>query len=123
MTDASNSVEALERRLIAAMLASDVGALDSLIDDRVVFTDPAGNVLTKSMDLAAHREGLLKLSKFDLSSLAFHQIDELVVSTSQAELVGTYVGTSFAGRFAYTRVWACTGSGWRVVAGQASQLA
>jgi hypothetical protein len=38
----------------AAQLASDVDALDGLIEDRALFTGPGGSVLSKGDDLHAH---------------------------------------------------------------------
>ncbi len=116
------AVREREHTLVAAMLNSDVDALADLIDDRCVFTGPDGIVLTKQMDLAAHQGGLLKLTKLDTVERAFHQIDDKVFSTSKASLAGSFAGTSFAGTFAYTRLWTLTDGNWRVVAGQAAAI-
>ncbi|GEM_PF-3331282 len=44
-----------ENQLFAAQLASDVDALDLLLYDSLVAIAPDGQMLTKEMDLNAHR--------------------------------------------------------------------
>ncbi|MFC0588022.1 nuclear transport factor 2 family protein [Novosphingobium aquiterrae] len=121
-TDSVATVRALETRLQVAMLAGDVSTLDALIDDRLVFTTPDGTVTGKEQDLAAHANGMLRLSKLDITDSTLWPLDDQVVATVRADLAGSYAGATFAGTFAYTRLWQCTSGSWRIVAGHASQL-
>ncbi|MEV7228260.1 nuclear transport factor 2 family protein [Polymorphospora sp. NPDC051019] len=66
-------VEALrvaERRLQRAQLASDVAELDRLIDDRLVFTGPDGDLYSKQDDLRVHRSGRQSMTRVDEEDLA-----------------------------------------------------
>jgi hypothetical protein len=66
----AEALRAAERRLQRAQLASDVAALDELIDDRLVFTGPDGKHYTKQDDLRVHRSGQQSMSRVDEEDLA-----------------------------------------------------
>ncbi|MBA4161534.1 MAG: DUF4440 domain-containing protein [Novosphingobium sp.] len=121
--DVVAQVEQHEHRLLAAMLDADVTTLAELIDDRLVFTGPDGNPVSKEQDLTGYRSGKFKLTRLDPKDQTFQQLGELVVSTSKAELAGKFGDMAFAGTYAYTRVWAEQEGSWRVVAGHASAIA
>lgn len=104
------------------MLASDVAALDTLLDDDLVFSVPSGQVISKHDDLSAHRAKLLSLSTLDIQETQAKAIGEMILTTTKAMLAGRFDGTAFNGTFAYTRLWRRSGGGWCVVAGHASQI-
>jgi hypothetical protein len=52
-----------EDRLRAAMLSSDVVALDTLLATDLIFTNHLGQLLGKENDLAAYRSGVLKVTE------------------------------------------------------------
>ena len=120
--DGVAEVERCEARLRSAMVARDVATLSMLIDPALVFTGPDGSVLTRQQDLAAHAEGLLKLSRLDLSDTRYTVIGDMVLVTTKATLVGRFADAVIDGLYAYTRLWRATGSGWAVVAGQAARI-
>lgn len=115
-------IEPYETALRAAMLASDVDALDTLLDDDLVFTVPSGQVVSKHDDLSAHRAKLLRLDTLDIRETQAKAIGEMILTTTKAMLASRFDGTAFNGMFAYTRLWHRSGSGWRVVAGHGSQI-
>ena len=117
------AIEPSEIALRAAMLASDVEALDALLDDDLVFTVPTGKVISKEEGLAAHRAKLLRLDRLDVQETHAYAIGEMILTTTKARLAGHFDGTAFDGMFAYTRLWRRSSAGWRVVAGHASQVA
>lgn len=116
------AITALEAKLRAAMLASDVDALNELLDDDLVFTTPDGYVLSKAEDLSAHRDGQLRLKQLDVFDTQIRRIDTLFLTTTKATLAGQYGTMAFDGTYAYTRLWRPHGSTWRVVAGQAAKI-
>ncbi|MDB4906118.1 MAG: hypothetical protein JWO05_902 [Gemmatimonadetes bacterium] len=83
-------IAALEAELRAAQLAGDVPTLDRLISDDLQFTGPDGAFATKAGDLAAYRDGVMRVTE--------HQ----------------------PGIARYTRVWARESGEWRIVAGTVS---
>jgi ketosteroid isomerase-like protein len=115
-------IQAFEDRLAAAMLARDVAELGLLIDDALVFTGPDGNVIGKSDDLAAYRNGVLQLDVLERFETALHRIGELICVTTRARLSGAFADKPFSGTFAYTRLWRESGTGWRVIVGQAARV-
>src|SRR3546814_14068982 len=54
-------IERCEEQLREALLNSDVGLLDSLLGDDLIFTNQDGMRLTKADDIAAHQSGLLAI--------------------------------------------------------------
>lgn len=115
-------IEPYEAALRAAMLSNDVDALDTLLDDHLVFTIPSGLIISKYDDLSAHRAKTLRLDTLDIQEIQAKTIGEMILTTTKAKLAGRFGGTAFGGIFAYTRLWRRSGSDWRVVAGHASQI-
>jgi len=121
MTDAA--IAALEAELRRAQLASDVSALDRLIDGDLLFTGPGGELASKADDLAAHGSGLLRFSAHEPEELRVRRVgDDVVVVALRARLAGEFDGRPFAGTYRYTRVWARMGGDWRIVAGHVSEV-
>jgi len=115
-------LEATERRLQAAIVGSDVEALDALLDDGVVYIGPDGAVADKAADLAAHRSGDLDVQRFEVVSLKSRVIGGVGLTFVAADLGGVAAGQPFSASLRYTRTWIHTGAGWRVVAAVGSPL-
>lgn len=111
-----------EQTLRRAMLDNDVDVLARLLDDELVFTGPDGQVLSKEDDLSAHRDKRLRLDRLDLYDTEIHAIGEWIWVTTKAKLAGQYASTPFDGDFAYSRLWRQSGTGWKIVAGQAAKI-
>jgi ketosteroid isomerase-like protein len=116
------SLRACEAALRQAQLAGDVGALDRLIDDELVFTGPNGLVYGKQDDLDAHRRGLIRITRLDPSEERFQRFGHIAVVSVRMEMSGTFEGAAFDGPFRYTRVWRAKPDGWRIVAGHVSAV-
>jgi ketosteroid isomerase-like protein len=121
MTD--SEIVAMEAELRAAQLSSDVAALDELIDDDLLFTGPDGELASKADDLAAHREGLLRLSAHEPEEMRIRRVGEdVAVVALRTRLAGVFAGMPFSGTYRYTRVWVRSGGRWRIVAGHVSEV-
>ena len=103
-----------------AQLASDVEALDCLLDDALVFTGPDGLVYGKADDLEAHRRGNIRITRLDPSDERIVEFGDVAVVMVRMEMSGTFHGEPFGGAFRYTRVWREAPDGWRIVAGHVS---
>ena len=115
-------IENLEEKLRQAMLASDVVMLEQLIADDLIFTVPTGDVLTKEMDLEAHRSGVQKISHLELLKRTIRYHKHFAIVAAKMKLEGRYNDVSIDGSYSYTRVWAQVGDSWKVVGGQASLI-
>ena len=119
---ADSSLRASELALRAAQLASDVPALDRLVDDELVFTGPDGAVYGKADDLDAHRRGWVRVTRLEPSEERVQRFGRVAVVSVRMEMAGSFKGEPFAGAFRYTRVWCERSDGWRVVAGHVSAV-
>ena len=63
-----DTLRASEDALRRAQLAGDAAALDRLVDDALVFTGPDGALYGKQDDLAAHREGWVRITRLEVVS-------------------------------------------------------
>jgi ketosteroid isomerase-like protein len=122
MNSAREIIEPYEIALRAAMLSNDVDALDTLLDDDLIFTVPTGQIISKHDDLAAHRAKLLRVDTLDFVEMRVQAIGEMIVTATTVVLAGDFDGTPFSGRFAYTRLWRHAEDRWHVAAGHASQV-
>lgn len=113
----TDAIAIAEDRLRAAMLTSDVSALDVLIDDELVFIGPDGAIYTKSMDLEAHRSGIVRIHRLDPSERQVLPLGEVMVVSVRMETAATIQGQLTEAALRYTRVWRYVDGNWRIVAG------
>lgn len=115
-------IVALEEELRAAQLSADVGALDRLIADRLLFTGPDGQLGTKAQDLDAHRSGVVRFHAHEPQELHIRRIGlDVAITALRARLAVEVNGTIVQGTYRYTRIWAREGGEpWRVVGGHVS---
>lgn len=119
----NDTISALESELRMAQLASDVAALDRLVDDALVFTGPDGSLVGKADDLALHREKAVHFTVHVPEDMRILPVtDDVVVVALRTRLTGQFMGQEFSGVFRYTRVWAKRDNAWRIVAGHVSAI-
>ncbi|MDR7380506.1 nuclear transport factor 2 family protein [Promicromonospora iranensis] len=124
IADHAESLRQAERRLQAAQLASDVDALDRLIDDTALFTGPDGSVLSKRDDLRAHASGYQVMSRVEEEDLKVLVTARTGVTLFLGTLEGTFGGERLAARMRYTRTWTHDDqAGWRVLTAHAAFVA
>jgi hypothetical protein len=116
------SLHACEMALRRAQLTGDVGELDRLVDDELVFTGPNGAVYGKQDDLDGHRRGIIRITRLEPSEECIQHFGNIAVVSVRMEMSGTFEGAPFAGPFRYTRVWRADGDSWRIVAGHVSAV-
>ncbi len=116
-----NELRSAERRLQAAQLASDVPALDDLLDDRLVFTGPDGALYTKQDDLRVHRTRTQVIDTLHEEDLSVLVAGDTGITWFLGRLHGSIDGTPFEARMRYTRTWVHDAArGWRIIAAHAS---
>ena len=110
-------IEQMEERLRKAMLSSDVQELDALIDDRLLFIGPDGNVYRKAEDLELHRSGAERIERLEIEEMFVEPHSTAVITVVLANMAGILRGQAFEGRFRYVRTWVNGEAGWRMVGG------
>lgn len=113
----------LENRLCAAMLASDVEVLDSLLSPDLIFTNHFGQLTDKERDLAAYRSGLLRIMGLHRSEERILVYGGVAIVTVRTQISGEYGGHPANGEFRFTRVWgASAGDEWKVLAAHSTAV-
>lgn len=111
-------IVALEADIRRAQLGADVGALDRLISDDLLFTGPDGRLGTKAQDLAAHRSGAVRIREHEPLELRVRRIgSNAAIVALETRMAVEVNGSLVRGTFRYTRVWAHEHGGWRVAGG------
>lgn len=117
------SLEAAERRLQAAQLASDVSALNELLDNALVFTGPDGILYSKQDDLDAHRSGYQVLHRLEEQDLRSTVAGTTGVTWFLGMLEGSLGEQPFVGQMRYTRTWVHDAeTGWKIIAAHATAV-
>jgi ketosteroid isomerase-like protein len=111
-----------ESRLLMAIQSGDVVELDRLLHEELLFIDQRGQLITKSMDLAVHRSGHLRIDSLRVKEHDIQLHGEVAVVSCLLKLKGANQDQNFTGWFRYGRVWKREGAIWRVVAGSCVEL-
>jgi ketosteroid isomerase-like protein len=112
-----------ERALQAAMLASDVEALDRLLHPRLLAVGPDGQLADKAGDLAAHRSGVFKLFTLHEEELRTVVLGDVALTFVVLDIRGAIADAEVGGRLRYTRTWTREGGRWRVLGAHISPAA
>lgn len=94
-----------ENKLFSAQLVSNVEILDQLLHDDLIAVAPTGEIVTKEMDLNAHRAKtmIIEEASTEINEIKITGDTALTVVTMTAK--GKMMGTPLEGRFRYFRVW------------------
>ena len=111
-----------ENKLFSAQLISDVDVLNQLLHDDLIAVTPTGEIVTKEMDLNAHR---MKTMIIEDGST---EINDIKITTDTALSIvtmtekGQVMGTPLEGKFRYFRVWKRFGGTLKVIGASFMQL-
>lgn len=113
----------LEEQLKAAMLTSDLTALENLLAPDLIFTNHLGQVVSKAQDIELHRSGLLKITGMETLEELISAHNTSIVVSVLLRLSGSYAGSDASGLFRFTRVWALNAElQWQVIAAHSSLI-
>ncbi len=112
----------VENKLFSAQRISDVNALDQLLHDDLIALAPTGDVLTKEMDLNAHRAKtmIIEEASTEINEIKITNDTALSIVTMTAK--GKVNGTPIEGKFRYFRVWKSFDDGLKVIGASFMQL-
>lgn len=111
-----------ENQLFLAQLASNVDALDQLLFDNLIAVAPTGQMLTKEMDLNAHRTKamIIEEASTEIGDIRITGDTALSVVTMTAK--GKVMGAPLEGKFRYFRVWKYVDDKLKVIGASFMQL-
>ena len=96
----------VENQLFSAQLVSDVNILDQLLHDDLIAVAPTGQIVTKEMDLNAHRAKMMIIEE---ASTVINEVkitgEDTAISIVTMKAKGKMMGTPLEGQFRYFRVW------------------
>lgn len=107
----------LEQQLAKAIKASDLGFITEVLYDGLLFLGPEGQLITKEMDLAAHRSGAMIVEELEMEFEAFERMGDSAVSIVSYTTKGIMMGTPISGQFRYIRNWKAFGDGIKIISG------
>ncbi|HAE69158.1 MAG TPA: nuclear transport factor 2 family protein [Sphingobacterium sp.] len=111
-----------ENQLFAAQLASDVDALDLLLYDSLVAIAPDGQMLTKEMDLNAHRSKAMVIEQAATEINAIKLVGDTALSVVTMTAKGQVMGAPLEGKFRYFRTWKRIDNSLKVIGASFMQL-
>lgn len=111
-----------ENRLFSAQLAGDVDELNLLLHDDLIALLPNGQLLTKEMDLQAHRTKSMTIDKATFTIEEIKIVDDTAITLVSMKAEGKMQGAPLIGTFKYLRVWKQKDHFCKVVAASILQL-
>ena len=111
-----------ENRLLNAMKASNIKALDELLHDDLIFNIPTGQTITKPMDIENYQSGMMTVSEIFATDQIIKSFDGISTIALTLHLKARYEEQIVDGKFRYLRVWKLFGNSWKVIAGSGFQI-
>ena len=121
MADAKE-ILALEERRYAAMLAADMGALEPLVHEDLVYTHSSGVVDGKASWLESMRSGKTRYKSVQCADEKVRLHGDAALVTGGATLEVEIGGQPKTLRLRYLNVWVNSGGGWKFAAWQSGAL-
>lgn len=115
-------IVAVENKLFSAQLAGNVDILDQLLHDDLVAVAPTGQIVTKAMDLNAHRAKTMTIEEASTVIDEISIIGDTAISIVTMQAKGKMMGTPLEGQFRYFRVWQRFGDSLKIVGASFMQL-
>jgi hypothetical protein len=95
----------VENQLFSAQLVSNVNILDQLLHDDLIAVAPTGQIVTKEMDLNAHRAKTMIIEEASTVINEVKITGDTAISIVTMKAKGKMMGTPLEGQFRYLRVW------------------
>jgi len=121
MADAKE-ILALEERRYAAMLAADMGALEPLVHEDLIYTHSSGVVDGKASWLESMRSGRTRYKSVKRSDEKVRVHGDAALVTGRATLEVEIGGQPKTLQLRYLNVWLKSGGGWKFAAWQSGAL-
>ena len=110
------------QRYTNALLHKDIGQLQKLWADDLVFIDPRGQLLNKEQRLANIRAGQTSFKQIDVSEQVIRPHGDHAIATSRVLISGQYSGQQGSGDYRVTMVWENRRGDWQITAIQMTRI-
>ena len=122
MADTGQEIIALDRRRMEAMCRGDLGALNDLLADDLVYTHSSARVDTKQSLVGGMESGTTVYTSIEPSDVRAQACGDAVVLTGIARISVTSSGNPLNFGVRFTDVYANRGGRWQMVAWQSTRL-
>jgi len=122
MTDNAKHVIELDRQRMAAMGASDVATLQTLLADDLIYCHSSARLDTKASLIGAMQSGATVYSSVVASDVTAQDLGSAVVLTGVAAINVTSGGNAMSFRVRFTDVYANRNGAWQMVVWQSTKL-
>ena len=113
---------ALETQRYQAIVQSDIEFLDTLLDDRLIFTHASGKVDNKDSFFGSLTSGNLDYRTIDIEDAEVRMYESCGVVTGKSHLEINVRGEDRRLSLRFTTVWVQQGNDWKVVAYQSTLI-
>jgi ketosteroid isomerase-like protein len=121
--ESRREIDQLEEKWRKAVLAGDVGAMDSLLSDEYIGIGANGTLHTKEETLARMRSGVRHITAIELSDSKVRFYGATALVTSFAHVTGINSEGEALGDFRYTHVYVRNAQArWKIVSFEASRI-
>jgi len=111
-----------EKRLLMAFKNNDIEVVDELLHDNLLFNIPNGQTVTKEMDIANLRSGVMEVNEIKISEQQICIIDDIATVAVTIHIKGKFADNLMDNKFRYLRVWKLIDNSWKVIAGSGFQI-
>ena len=117
-----DEIRRVEREWGDAFEQRDFAALDRIMADEYILTDPLGNVRGKEESLAALKTNEVRFESTKSDNVDVRINGDTAVVTGRSTFRGRYKGWSMAGKYQYTDVLVKRGGSWQAVGSHITAL-
>lgn len=115
MNQEEEKIEQLEYELVGAFLNRDVNALERILADEFIITDPHGPSFTKEQYLADLEAERVTFKSLAIDEIEVRVIDNTAVVTGKATADGRSQDGLYKGQYSFMDVYLRKRSGWQAI--------
>ncbi len=116
-------IDALTQQIMQAQVHGDPAPYQKYYADNAIIIHAAGQVFTKSEEIANLKSGETKYESYDVRNKTVHLYRDTAVVESLVAAKGILKGQPFDSEFRVTRIWAKSSGNWKVVVFQTTRVA
>ena len=115
MDTEESKIRQIEYELVEAFLKRDIKALERILADEFIITDPHGPSYTKEQYLADLSAGRVSFNSLVLDEIDVRVIEGTAVVMGKATANGSSPDRSYEGQYSFMDVYLKKSSGWQAI--------